>query len=65
MTSIRNISASDRAHIWHPYTQAKTAPLPVPIVKGQGVYLYTQDGKKILDGILPGGSTSMGTAIHG
>jgi adenosylmethionine-8-amino-7-oxononanoate aminotransferase len=60
MTSAPNISASDRAHIWHPYTQAETAPLPVPIVKGQGVYLYTQDGKKILDGI-----SSWWVNIHG
>jgi adenosylmethionine---8-amino-7-oxononanoate aminotransferase len=60
MTSAPNISASDRAHIWHPYTQAETAPLPLPIVKGEGVYLYTQDGKKILDGI-----SSWWVNIHG
>jgi adenosylmethionine---8-amino-7-oxononanoate aminotransferase len=54
------ISDLDRAHVWHPYTQAETAPLPVPIVKGQGVYLYTQDGRKILDGI-----SSWWVNIHG
>ena len=23
--------------IWHPYTQMKTAPPPIPIVRGEGV----------------------------
>jgi adenosylmethionine-8-amino-7-oxononanoate aminotransferase len=41
----------DRRHLWHPYTQMKTAPEPLPVVRAQGVYLYTEDGRKILDGI--------------
>jgi adenosylmethionine-8-amino-7-oxononanoate aminotransferase len=55
-----HISDLDRAHLWHPYTQAHTAPTPVPIVKAQGVYLYTEDGQKILDGI-----SSWWVNIHG
>ena len=35
----------DRAHVWHPYTQMQTAPPPLPIVGGKGVYLYTEDGR--------------------
>ena len=38
----------------------KTAPPPLPIVRGQGVYLFTEDGRKILDGI-----SSWWVNIHG
>ena len=50
----------DRAFVWHPYTQMKTALPPLPIVRGQGVYLYTEDGRKLLDGI-----SSWWVNIHG
>ena len=42
---------SDRAHAWHPYTQMLTAPEPLGIERAEGVYLYTSDGRRILDGI--------------
>jgi adenosylmethionine-8-amino-7-oxononanoate aminotransferase len=38
----------------------KTAPPPLAIVRGQGVYLYTEDGRKLLDGI-----SSWWVNIHG
>ena len=50
----------DRAHSWHPYTQMQTAPAPLPIASAQGVYLYTYDGRRILDGI-----SSWWVNIHG
>ena len=50
----------DRAHLWHPYTQMPAAPEPLPVVRGEGVYLYTEDGRKILDGI-----SSWWVNIHG
>jgi adenosylmethionine---8-amino-7-oxononanoate aminotransferase len=50
----------DRAFVWHPYTQMKTQPPPLPIVRGQGVYLYTEDGRRLLDGI-----SSWWVNIHG
>jgi len=50
----------DRACLWHPYTQMQTAPPPLPVVRGEGVYLYTEDGRKILDGI-----SSWWVNIHG
>ena len=50
----------DRAHVWHPYTQAQTAPPPLPIARGEGVFLYTEDGRKLLDGI-----SSWWVNIHG
>ena len=50
----------DRACVWHPYTQMRTAPAPLPIVRGDGVYLVTEDGRRILDGI-----SSWWVNIHG
>ena len=38
----------------------KTAPAPLPIVRGEGVYLYTEDGQRLLDGI-----SSWWVNIHG
>lgn len=39
----------DRQHVWHPFTQEKTAPLPVEIRSAQGAWLYAQDGRRFLD----------------
>jgi adenosylmethionine-8-amino-7-oxononanoate aminotransferase len=50
----------DRAVLWHPYTQMLTAAPPLAISRAQGVYLYTEDGRKILDGI-----SSWWVNIHG
>ena len=50
----------DLARVWHPYTQMQTAPPPIPLVRGEGVYLYTEDGRRILDGI-----SSWWVNIHG
>jgi adenosylmethionine-8-amino-7-oxononanoate aminotransferase len=54
------LTERDRAHVWHPYTQAQTAPPPLPIVRGEGAYLYTEDGRRIFDGI-----SSWWVNIHG
>ncbi len=51
MTDPLRLVDRDRVHSWHPYTQALTQPAPLPVVKASGVYLYTEDGRKILDGI--------------
>lgn len=42
---------ADLRTVWHPYTQMKTAPPPIPVERGEGVYLITPDGRRILDGI--------------
>ncbi len=55
-----DLLARDRRYLWHPYTQMLTAPPPVPIVRGEGVWLYTEDGQRILDGI-----SSWWVNIHG
>lgn len=52
--------ARDRAHVWHPYTQMLTRPDPLPIVRGEGVYLFTEDGRRLLDG-----TSSWWVNIHG
>lgn len=46
-----SLSERDKANVWHPFTQAKTAFPPIPIVKAKGVYLYSEDGRSYLDGI--------------
>jgi adenosylmethionine-8-amino-7-oxononanoate aminotransferase len=50
----------DAAHLWHPYTQMLTRPAPLPIVRGDGVYLYTEDGRRLLDA-----TSSWWVNIHG
>jgi len=56
----QTLSQRDRAHLWHPYTQMKTTPDAIPIVRAEGVYLYTEDGRRLLDGI-----SSWWVNIHG
>src|SRR5438552_8602161 len=37
--------------IWHPYTQEASELPPIPIDRGEGAYLYTRDGRRLIDGI--------------
>ncbi len=46
---MNDIRALDRRHLWHPYTQAQTAPEPLEILSGRGATLYGADGKEYLD----------------
>lgn len=43
----------DRQHVWHPCTQEKDHELlpPIPIERGEGVWLIANDGKRYLDGV--------------
>lgn len=41
----------DRRHVWHPYTQMKTAGAPLAVVAGEGAWLVLADGRRVLDGI--------------
>ena len=41
----------DQKCIWHPFTQAQTAPPPIPIVKSKGAYLCAESGEVYLDAI--------------
>lgn len=47
-------------YVWSPYTQMKTAPLPVPVVATEGVSLILADGTRLIDGM-----ASWWTACHG
>jgi adenosylmethionine-8-amino-7-oxononanoate aminotransferase len=47
-------------HVWLPYTQMRTAPLPLPVVSAHGVRLKLADGRELVDGI-----ASWWTACHG
>src|SRR5260221_7474897 len=44
------MSLSD-LHLWHPFTHEGADPAPLVIRRGQGVFLETQDGRRILDAI--------------
>lgn len=46
--------------IWYPYEQMKTMNKPLKIVNAEGVYLYTEDGKKLIDSV-----SSWWSVIHG
>ena len=47
-------------HIWLPYAQMKTAPLPLPVMRTEGTRIHLADGRELLDGI-----ASWWTACHG
>ena len=51
---------ADHQHLWHPYTQMATAPPPLAIERAEGAYLYTADGRAILDAI-----SSWWVTLHG
>jgi adenosylmethionine-8-amino-7-oxononanoate aminotransferase len=47
-------------HIWLPYAQMKTAPLPLPVVGASGSRLHLADGRELVDGV-----ASWWTVAHG
>ncbi|OYV59097.1 MAG: adenosylmethionine--8-amino-7-oxononanoate aminotransferase BioA, partial [Acidiphilium sp. 21-62-4] len=47
-------------HVWLPYAQMQTAPLPLPVVRTQGSEIHLADGRVLIDGI-----ASWWTACHG
>ena len=50
----------DKSAIWHPFTPLKGMTEPEMLERAEGVNLYTQDGKKIIDVI-----SSWWVNIHG
>lgn len=55
-----SLTERDKKTIWHPYTPQKYAPNPIPIVKGEGVYLIDEQGNRYIDAI-----SSWWVTIHG
>ena len=51
---------SDKKHVWHPFTQMQTAPIPVAIESAKDEFLFTSDNRKIIDGI-----SSLWFTLHG
>ncbi len=51
---------TDSKHIWHPFSPLKSGGEILNIKKGRGAYLYTHDGRKVLDLI-----SSWWVTIHG
>ncbi len=51
---------SSSSPIWQPFTQMKTAPAPLKVVRGKGALLELADGRQILDCI-----SSWWVTIHG
>jgi adenosylmethionine-8-amino-7-oxononanoate aminotransferase len=47
-------------HVWLPYAQMQTVPLPAAVVRTQGSKIYLADGRVLIDGI-----ASWWTACHG
>ncbi|MBK5272182.1 MAG: adenosylmethionine--8-amino-7-oxononanoate transaminase [Bacteroidia bacterium] len=56
----KTLQERDAELIWHPYTQHKASAMPLPIVKGEGVYLVDEKGNKYIDAI-----SSWWTNLHG
>lgn len=46
-----SLAERDAAVVWHPFTQHQTAPFSIPIVRGEGAYLYDDLGKRYIDAI--------------
>jgi len=55
-----NLTERDQKVIWHPYTQMKNALPHIPIVRGEGVYVFDESGKRYIDAV-----SSWWVNIHG
>lgn len=55
-----NLIERDLKVIWHPYTQMKHMDTPVPVARGEGAYLYDENGNRYIDAV-----SSWWVNIHG
>lgn len=55
-----NLIDRDKNIIWHPYTNLGLNPESIPIVSAKGGYLFTEDGRTLIDAI-----SSWWVNIHG
>jgi len=52
--------AEERSPVWHPFTQHGLGIAEIPIARAEGAYLFTKDGRAILDAI-----SSWWVTLHG
>jgi adenosylmethionine---8-amino-7-oxononanoate aminotransferase len=52
--------AFERRHVWHPYASMLSPPAAFAIKRAEGVRLYLEDGRELIDGM-----SSWWCAIHG
>lgn len=45
------LTEKDQKYLWHPYTQHKTAAVPIAIAKGDGALLWDENNKEYIDAI--------------
>ncbi|WP_144893394.1 adenosylmethionine--8-amino-7-oxononanoate transaminase [Flavobacterium tiangeerense] len=45
------LTERDQKHLWHPYTQHKTAAVPIAIKRGKGALLWDENNKEYIDAI--------------
>jgi adenosylmethionine-8-amino-7-oxononanoate aminotransferase len=45
------LQEKDSQYLWHPYTQHKTASLPIAIKRGEGALLWDENNKEYIDAI--------------
>jgi len=50
----------DAKNIWHPYTQQHKAKPPIPIIRGEGSYLYDEQDRRYIDAV-----SSWWVTLHG
>lgn len=50
----------DKKYVWHPFSQMKTDPVPIPIVKAKGSILIDENGKEYIDA-----NSSWWVNVHG
>lgn len=48
---MNELLSTDKKNIWHPFTPLEGAPEPILIDHAAGIYLYTPNGRKIMDAI--------------
>lgn len=46
-----SLAERDAKVVWHPFTQHQTAPFSIPILRGEGAYLYDDTGIRYIDAI--------------